>query len=65
MATTFIRIWYESGGRWFYETYHTTDENWRESFLILKSTGLPVKLQYLDQDGEADLGSPQESSLLS
>lgn len=65
MATTFVRIWYRSGGRWLYETYSTADEGWRESFLILKATGLPVKLQYLDQDREADLGSPQEVSLLS
>jgi hypothetical protein len=65
MATTFIRIWYKSGGRWFYETYNTTDTSWRESFLILKATGEPVKLQYVDQDREADLGSPQAVSLLS
>lgn len=65
MTTTFIRLWFKSGGRWFYETYNTTDTNWRESFQILRDTGSPVRIEYLDQDREADLGLPQEVSLLS
>jgi hypothetical protein len=65
MTTTFIRLWFRSSGRWFYETYSTTDTNWQESFQILKETGSPVRIEYLDHDREADLGLPQKVSLLS
>jgi len=60
----YIRIWYKLENRWSYETYHTTDSSWRESFLILKAAGSTIKLQYLDTDTEADTGSAQKSDLV-
>lgn len=50
MDSKYIRLWFRTEGSWFHEEYLTTDAQWREAFLLLKSSGANVRLEYVDKD---------------
>ena len=50
MDSKYIRLWFRTEGNWFHEEYLTTDAQWREAFLLLKSSGANVRLEHVDKD---------------
>ena len=50
MDAKYVRLWFRTDGNWFHEEYATNDHQWREAFLLLKSAGANVRIEYVDKN---------------
>lgn len=50
MDAKYLRLWFRTEGNWFHEEYATDDHQWREAFLLLKSAGANVRIEYVDKN---------------